>query len=86
MLNFTGLVGLGYSGNVQCCASYNYMLSDQQILTHYLASQNQTLNESSTLYTHYRGLDSNGNLIFNNTFRPLWVASSNLWYDEESMV
>lgn len=78
VLNYNN--SLWYSGNIQCCASYNYMLSDQQIVTHYLASQNLNFTPSTTLYTHYRGNDDRGLLIQNDTFHALWVASSNLWY------
>lgn len=78
ILSFNG--SDNFRGDIGTTASYNYLLVEIQVLTHYLASQGLKLNFATTFYTHYRGLDDRGMPIQNNTACYFWCSASNLWY------
>lgn len=72
--------GGGFTGNIQLAASYTNVLTEVQVLTHYLASIGQSYQPNSHIYNHFVGLDATGTKLQLFNTCVLWVASSNLYY------
>jgi len=69
-----------FTGKIQAIASYTNMLTEQQILNHYLAFQSQYYYSNQFLYSSYKGTATDGTPLRISAGTTLPVASSNAYY------
>lgn len=72
--------GFGFKGDIQCVAIYTNFLTEQQVMTHYLAFKGQYWQPATHLYSSYIGKDSNGNPLKINNPCIIWNSASNCYF------